>query len=169
MKTITTLAVMILIMLSHGACRTRKLTGREQSRLDIEERADTKSRVQEVNRLAVSRTITDSSGQSYQLTIYPADTFTFSMENGFTGKALKVVLNGFLKQQLRISGTSNVNKTMTYETEASRSSDLTERNKTREAALERTGIMSKGLVIGLIVLLIILGLLWKFRQRHSYF
>ena len=77
MKTILTLAVMILIMLCHGACRSSKFSNQQQSRLAVQEQSDINSRVQEVNHYARSGSITDSSGQSFQLTIFPADTFKF--------------------------------------------------------------------------------------------
>ncbi|MGV3686475.1 MAG: hypothetical protein ACO1NS_12665 [Daejeonella sp.] len=158
------LAGMALIMLALS-CRSSKYSSWQKAQIDIKGRTDLNSELIQENQFLRTASLSDSTGEFYQLTIFPVDSFKFSLQNGFAGKASKVVLNGSVKQQLRISDTSKINKTMTYQAEASRSSDLTERNKSREAALERTGIMSKGLALGLFVLLIILGLLWKLRQH----
>lgn len=112
MKTIFKLAGLILIILSQSACRTHKLTNRQQYRSAALELTDTHSREQQKEFYSLKSTIIDSSGQLYQVTIFPADTFEFSMQQGFKGKASKVELKGSIRQlkKLNDSATFSANK-----------------------------------------------------------
>lgn len=53
---------------------------------------------QETIHLSHAHSVTDSIGQVYQITIFPRDSFEFSMERGFMGKAAKVELTGLIRQ-----------------------------------------------------------------------
>lgn len=89
---------MALIILSQSACRTEKLLNRQQtSSSSLEVTADS---VRELQNRSFSRTsaVRDSSDQFYQVTIFPADTFQFSMQEGFTGKATKLEVRGSIRQ-----------------------------------------------------------------------
>ncbi|MEJ7780791.1 MAG: hypothetical protein WKF68_14505 [Daejeonella sp.] len=163
MKNRFEISALILIILTHSACRTSKFSSRQQTRLAVEEQSDMKSRVREVNRYVRSETITDSSGQSYQLTIFPADTFKFSLQNGFIGKASKVVVKGFSNQLIRISDTSTFSGSLTSETEGKMTREVTAKTGNRSTSVERKGFMWKGICLGLIVGLIILGIWRKFK------
>lgn len=44
--------------------------------------------------------VRDSSDQSYQMRIFPVDTFTFSLQNGYQGKASLIEISGIRKQLL---------------------------------------------------------------------
>ena len=98
MKTIFKLAGMILIILSQSACRTHKLLNRQQDRSAAFEATDTHTREQQKKFYSIQSSIKDSSGQLYQVTIFPADTFEFSLQQGFKGKASKVELKGSASQ-----------------------------------------------------------------------
>ena len=115
MKTIKTrsvsFSILIVVILSQSACRTSKLTDRQQTRSSEAELFDIRSRGQQSTKLSRSSTITDSSGQFYQVTIFPADTFHFSMRDGFRGKALKIVVKGSKQELMQIAEFESIRNT----------------------------------------------------------
>ena len=164
MKNISTLAALILVILTHSACRTSKYSNRQQTRLAVKEQFDIKTRVQEANDYSRSKSLTDSNGQSYQLTIFPADTFQFSMKNGFIGKALKVVLTGSSEQIIRLNDTSKFAGLLTSELEGKVRRDSTVNMKNRSVSVERRGMIWKGIGVGLILGIIVFGVWRKLRK-----
>jgi len=98
LKTIFKLTSLILIIISQSACRTTKLSNRHQDRIAVMEQTETRSREQENKQYSRSYSITDSSGQFYQITIFPADSFQFALHEGFKGKASKVEIRGSIRQ-----------------------------------------------------------------------
>ena len=103
MKHLLKLAALILIIFCHIACRTIKNSNRQQSRISERELIDSRAQEQESTKISLSTAITDSSGQFYQATIFPVDTFQFSLRDGFKGKALKVEVRGSVKQLIRVN------------------------------------------------------------------
>lgn len=106
MKNILIPAGLILIILFQSACSTNKLLNRQQDRRTVREHTDTRSRQEENKQYSRSHSITDSTGQFYQVTIFPADSFEFSLREGFKGKASKVELRGSIQQLKRINDRS---------------------------------------------------------------
>lgn len=103
MKNFILLAGMILIMSVQYACRTTKFSTRKLDQLTRFEQTDTLIREQENIHLSRAHSVTDSIGQVYQITIFPRDSFQFSMEKGFIGKAAKVELIGSIRQLNRVN------------------------------------------------------------------
>ncbi|MEJ7694643.1 hypothetical protein [Daejeonella sp.] len=155
MKHTITLATMILIIFSHGACRTSKLSARSKARHIVGERSDFKNRVMDINRYDKFKTITDSSHQSYQLTIFPADTFKFSIQNGFIGKATKIIITGSGSQLKHILDTSKYVQTSTTDTEVTMTRNEQTNIRGRSAVVERGYLMWKWIcaatVVGLVL------------------
>ena len=150
--------------LSHSACRTSKNSNRQQTRMAVEELSEIRSRVQESNDYFSSKSLTDSNGQSYQLTIFLADTLQFSMKNGFIGKASKAVLTRSSEQIIRLTGTSKFAGLLTSELEGKVRRPSTLKMKNRSVSVERRGMIWKGIGVGLIVGLLMLGIWWKLRE-----
>lgn len=103
MKNFILLTGMILIMSVQYACRANKFSNRQLNKLTRLEQTDTLIREQENIQLSHARSVTDSIGQVYQITIFPRDSFQFSMEKGFMGKAAKVELIGSIRQLNRVN------------------------------------------------------------------
>lgn len=155
MKNIFTLPALILIILSHNGCRSTKTSNRHQNRVSVQEQYDIKARVQEFNDYSSSESLSDSSGRSFQLTIFPADTFQFSLQHGFIGKASKVVLRGSSKQVIRLTDTSRIVSSKTFESvEKVRRDSLVKMNN-RSVSVEKRGRIWQGIGIGLIIGLIL--------------
>ena len=165
MKPIITLAGMILFMLCHGACSTRRLSDLQKSRLRFEEQSEIESRVKEINRINRHESVTDSNRNTYQLTIFPADTFKFSMQNGFIGKASKIVLNGTSEQLIRVLDTSKFTSSISSESDTKMRTDRMENLRDRSTQLERRDVTWIGLCVGLIVAVVVLGV-WR-RSRFT--
>ena len=111
MKHLLKLAAIILIFFSHIACRTIKNSNRQQSRNANRELVDSRIQEQESTKISLSTAITDSSGRFYQATIFPVDTFQFSLRDGFKGKALKVEVRGSVKQLIRVKEVRSISHT----------------------------------------------------------
>ena len=103
MKHLLKLAALILIIFCHIACRTIKNSNRQQSRSADRELIDSRIQEHESTKISLSTVIADSSGRFYQATIFPVDTFQFSLQDGFKGKALKVEVRGSVKQLIRVN------------------------------------------------------------------
>ena len=130
----------------------------------VEEQSEIKIRVQEANDYFRSKSLIDSSGQSYQLTIFPADTFRLSIQNGFIGKGSKVVLTGSSEQIIRLTDTSKFAGLLTSELEGKVRRDSTVNMKNRSVSVERRGMIWKGIGVGLIVGIIVFGVWRKLRE-----
>ena len=150
--------------LSHSACRTSKNSNRQQTRMAVEEQSEIKIRVQEANDYFRSKSLIDSSGQSYQLTIFPADTFRLSIQNGFIGKGSKVVLTGSSEQIIRLTDTSKFAGLLTSELEGKVRRDSTVNMKNRSVSVERRGMLWKWIGAALIVGIIVFGVWRKLRE-----
>ena len=111
MKHLLKLAALILIIFCHIACRTIKNSNRQQSRNANRELVDSRIQEQESTKISISTAITDSSGRFYQATIFPVDTFQFSLRDGFKGKALKVEVRGLVKQLIRVKEVRSISHT----------------------------------------------------------
>ena len=165
MKHIIPLAALTLVIFTHSGCRTIKSTNRQQSRTSGRELID--SRIREHDSISISRSMvmTDSSGQYYQATIFPADTFQFSLRDGFKGKALKVEVKGSVKQLIRVNDLETVSHTRDS-SEATKSTRKVESEQI--AASKSTKRKNNALVILLAAgLVILIGFaLNKFRRNY---
>ena len=130
----------------------------------VEEQSEIKIRVQEANDYFRSKSLIDSSGQSYQLTIFPADTFRLSIQNGFIGKGSKVVLTGSSEQIIRLTDTSKFAGLLTSELEGKVRRDSTVNMKNRSVSVERRGMLWKWIGAALIVGIIVFGVWRKLRE-----
>ena len=146
---------MFLIMLCHGACRTSKYSNGQHIQTMAAEETNIKSKEQENRQSSLSRSIVDSIGQEYYVTIFPADSFRFSVQEGFFGKATKIEVRGSEKQFSRINDSITINasasrksssgvkrKTSNEETSRSRSVE-----KMRMPRIWMSGVLALGLLM----------------------
>lgn len=102
MKNFIIPAGMAIIMSCLMACRTNKISTRQQNQSALFEQTDTRNLEQENREQSRLLAITDSSGQEYRITIFPTDSFQFSPERGFRGKASKIELSGSIRRTKQI-------------------------------------------------------------------
>ncbi len=167
MKNIIILAGMIVFVLFLSACRTGKLSDRQKTRLLFEEQSEIESLVKEISRLNRSKSITDSTRNTYHLTIFPADTFKFSMQKGFIGMASKIVLEGTIEQLTKVLDTATFTNSISSESTGKMRRDLNARTADRTSLAETRGNIWKGVCVGLITAVVILGI-WRKFNGHSY-
>jgi hypothetical protein len=87
-------AGLALIMLVLCACRSTKLSNRQKAELALSTQSEVNSE-QQIDKTYLRRSVLlDSSAQYHQLVIFPLDTFQFSWQEGFRGKASKIVIEG---------------------------------------------------------------------------
>lgn len=165
MKTLIKLGGMILIMLSHSACRSTKFSNRQQNQLDALEQTGTRSREQESKSYSQSNLITDSSGQVYQLTIFPADTFQFSVQEGFRGKASKVELRASIRQLKRIKDSTAFTGSEDRETIAKIIRKAEAKQLAYSKSVEKTSFNWLWLCLAAAVALFIVWIFRRFRKR----
>jgi len=102
MKNFMITAGTIMIISCHTACRTNKLGMRQENHSALFEQTEIRNLEQENREKSRLLAITDSSGQEYRITIFPTDSFQFSPERGFSGKASKIELSGSIHRSRQI-------------------------------------------------------------------
>jgi len=82
------------------SCQTEKFLSLQKSKMASMEEQKIKLKTEQKNLLQSSQAIrlTDSMMQDYQVSILPVDSFSFSIQDGFKGKALSIEIRG--KQNL---------------------------------------------------------------------
>lgn len=162
MKKFIFLACVILFMPGQYACRTNKLKNRQVNQFAAHEQTDKWSREQENINLSRSLAITDSSGQVYQITIFPKDSFQFSPERGFVGKASKVELKGSIRQLNRINNSTAFIVSKDSETEAKLISKLESKQLNHSKSLEKRGPVWWKMGLVLVLVLFVVWVYWRF-------
>ena len=99
MKTIIIKLLALLILISLSSCNTRKLN-RQRSESSASEQSeirmqDLKNAAYEGKRMIL---MTDSTDEHYTISIIPADTFSYSAQHGFKGKAEKIEVTGLIRR-----------------------------------------------------------------------
>ncbi|HQT59478.1 hypothetical protein [Daejeonella sp.] len=91
-----TLGGVLFISIALTSCQTDKFLNRQKSKMQVSEDQKIMNITELQARLKDSRTIrlSDSSGHTYQVDIFPVDTFSFSPESGFKGKAFSISIKG---------------------------------------------------------------------------
>lgn len=140
MKTIIKLASLILIILCQIACRSTKSSNRQKVNSTEIEQTETRSREQENKQYARSYSLTDSSGQFYQLTIFPVDSFQFSLREGFKGKANKVELRGSIHQLKRMTDSSVLILSANKQANSTRNRKVSIKKLDHAKSVKKTGL-----------------------------
>ncbi|MDO8994558.1 hypothetical protein [Daejeonella sp.] len=86
----------LFISMTLTSCQIDKFLNRQKSKMQISEDQKTMISSELQARLRDSHTIrlSDSTGHIYEVDIFPVDTFSFSLENGFKGKAFSISIKG---------------------------------------------------------------------------
>ena len=163
MKTVKIKLLALLMLINLSSCSTRKLnrqilksSASEQSEIRMQ---DLKNAQFEGKRMVL---LTDSADELYTISIIPADTFSFSAQNGFIGKASKIEVSGLVKRVKTLSDSTMVQ----VEQQSGRTYE--EQYQSEKSELTRTGVLEKkswrvvGVLIGLGVI-VVFG--WWLRAR----
>ena len=105
MTTITKISLLLLIALSVNSCRSKNLSIRhERNAKEHQESSGLESRIKESTYTNQIIEIRDSSNQQYKVRIFPLDTFSYSVDSGFKGKARSIEFSGSKSQKKDASG-----------------------------------------------------------------
>ena len=164
MKTIVIILLALLILIGLSSCSTRKLN---KQKFEISSSAKSEMRMQELmnDKLEAKRKIlmTDTANEYYSVIIFPADTFSFSAQHGFKGKAEKIELSGKLRRVIsRIDSAGLL-------AERQRDMNYGEQHESKIAKLSNSRVLEKKgwrlVNVLIIVLVIILVGWWLWRGR----
>lgn len=164
MRKLIILAGIIVTMLALPACRTSKFSNRQKAQLAVEEQSDFKSNLRQDSYYGRSTSISDSSGQHYQLTIFPVDSFRFSLQNGFAGKATKVLVTGSGEQMMRLTDTSGFSGSLNSQSAMKMRKDRTAKRQENSSLVEKPEVGWKSICAGLIAGMLVFGLWRKLHQ-----
>lgn len=147
----------LLILIIYSSCSTRKLN---KQKLDNSTSVQSEIRKQEDHHIRYDGKriilMTDSADEVYTIRIIPADTFTFSAQNGFRGKAEKIEISGLRSRVKTLSDSTGTQA----ELQSSRIQEEHQQYEKHESAksmvLEKKSMRVMWLLTGL-VLTILLG------------
>jgi hypothetical protein len=155
MRILKTKLLALLILISLSSCNTRRLNTQKFERSSS---AQSKIRLQDLNneRYDSKRkiTLTDSANEFYTVSIFPSDTFSFSAQHGFRGKAAKIEVTGLFRRVL----TRTDSTALRAEKQSSRA--YKEQQQSEKSELYKTGGLVKKrwpavlIVIGLVVIIV---------------
>ncbi len=112
----------MLMLLVTQSCRTRTVDS-EKNRTKLEQKEEVRVNSLQSELLTGNRVVqlTDSSSKFFRVTIFPFDTVSFSLEDGFKGRATKIEVVGAEKNFQRVSDsvdiTGSTNSTVRYKRE----------------------------------------------------
>jgi hypothetical protein len=163
MRTLKTKLLALLILISFSSCNTRRLN---KQKFESSSSAQSEIRLQDLKneRYDSKRmiTLTDSANEFYTISIFPSDTFSFSAQHGFRGKAAKIELTGLLRRVL----TRTDSTALRAEKQSSRT--YKEQQQSEKLELSRTGSVLKKrwppvLIVIVLVMIIVIG--WFLGRR----
>jgi hypothetical protein len=155
MRTLKTKLLALLILISFSSCNTRRL---HKQKFESSSTAQSEIRLQDLNNEGYNSkrmiTLTDSANEFYKISIFPSDTFSFSAQQGFRGKAAKIEVTGLISRVL--------NRTDSTAQNAEKQSSRTykEQQQREQSELYKTGGLVKKrwpavlIVIGLVVIIV---------------
>lgn len=163
MRTLIIKLFTLLILIILSSCSTRKLN-RQKSASSASMQSEIRMQELQKDQLEAKRKLllTDTTHEQYTVTIFPLDSFSFSKESGFRGKAEKIEVSGQLRRVLSRTDSAvfRVEKQSdrTYEEQERREKSDFSKTRVLESKSWRALWVSVGL-LGIIVL----GWWWRVR------
>jgi hypothetical protein len=162
MKTIVIKLLILLILISFCSCITRKLN---KQKFEISSSAQSEIRMQELmnDKLEAKRKIllTDTANEQYSVIIFPSDTFSYSAQHGFKGKAEKIELSGMVRRVINLTDSAGLleekQRDMNYEEQYK--SKKAEESKSR--VLEKKGLKLVNVLIMVVGVILVGWVLWR--------
>lgn len=107
--------------------------------------------------------LTDSANEQYRVSIFPADTFSFSAQNGFIGKASKIEVSGLKQRIISLSDSSVLSA------EKQTAMRYVEQQESKKSEISNARVLEKKrwpplMIIIMSGVLIVVGCLWL--RRH---
>lgn len=167
-KEIIKLGCMVSILGFHAGCNSR-LVNSERNRTKMVKKEDVRINSQTSELINGNRLLqfTDSSNKFFSIKIFPLDTFTFSVNDGFKGKASKIEWVGTEQDMKHFSDSMGIRaeseKSLRFELE----SEIKEKviRASKEVKSRRTNwVLGLGLVGFIIVLYGLLQIRKRFRN-----
>lgn len=157
---INLLALLILIMLS--SCSTRKLN-KQILKSSASEQSETRMQDLRIDKLEAKRKIllTDTANEHYSVIIFPADTFSFSTQHGFEGKAEKIEISGELSRVISRTDSTVLleEKQRTINEEKQYENKRSEQSNSRELEKKRWQLVNVFMIV--LVLFLMGWVLWR--------
>ncbi len=165
MKNLIQLCLVALTMLSLCHCSTKNLST-QKSRKAVHSTEDISIQSSERGFLQGSRIISmsDSANNQYRINIFPLDTFSFSLQNGFKGKASMIEVVGRRQEVKKIIDSSTIRGERQEETQydSKRSSRESTTSRQKNLQKKRSKLLLTVLTLGLSGLVIwFCWRLWK--------
>ncbi len=134
----TFLTVILFIILSLSSCHTKHLTT-QKSRTSVSSTEDINFQAKHDQSYQGNRiiSISDSTNQFYRVNIFPLDTFSFSIQDGFKGKASRVEVIKTVQQVKQINDSSLFTAKRHNETQYYSESEASETTASRIKSLEK--------------------------------
>lgn len=167
MKTINNnISLFLLIALCICSCRSKKLSIQHDRNNRVQkENLGLESRIKESTYTNQIIELNDSSSHQYKVRIFPLDTFSFSVDCGFRGRARSIEFSGSMKQSRNassiIADSAAKLTDEVYKQESNSSSK--EMTTNRDLIKKYVGIFPFWIWIGIMILIIYFGL--KFSKK----
>lgn len=146
MKTLKLIS--IVLILSLASCRTTDLERLKSHRSEIiKEQAQLKNTLQESIQSRQHVITSDSGTHIYSIRIVPLDTFSFSFENGFKGKAASLELASIIQKDMEAEMTGN----LTFEKASTKQSETQLKAIKTEKVVTKKMRKTKWLIFGVII------------------
>ena len=152
----------LLILINISSCNTRRLNRQKSESSALQQSEirfqDLKNERYEGKRMII---LSDSANELYTVRIIPADTFSFSAQHGFRGKAAKIEVSGLLRRVM----TRSDNTEVSAEKQTGRT--YKEQYRSEKSELFRTGVLEKKswrVVLVFILLGLLILLVWLLRR-----
>ncbi len=169
MKNVKIKLLALLMLINLSSCNTRKLnknrsesSASEQSEIRVQ---DLKNAQFEGKRMIL---MTDSADELYTVSIIPADTFSFSAQHGFRGKATKIEVSGLIRRvQSRTDST-------VLSAEKQTAMRYVEHQESKKSEISNTRVLEKKrwpplMIIIMSGVLIVVGCMWLRRYLTQRF
>lgn len=160
MKTLNILTLnLACLIIFHVACRTKELNF-VKDKTSTRSKQETQLESRQSDSISGHRMLhlTDSSRQYFRVTIFPLDTFTLSLQNGFKGTASSIELAGF-KEEMKMLYDSTVFNAKEQRT--LRIDQQTKTSKTEQSSSKTLRKSNSSWMSGLVVLTLLAFIVWQ--------
>ncbi|MHB1178950.1 MAG: hypothetical protein ACYCZO_11550 [Daejeonella sp.] len=163
MKTVKIKLLALMMLINLSSCNTRKLY-RQRSESSALQKSEILIQDLKNDKLEGKRKIllTDSAIEQYTISIFPADTFSFSAQNGFIGKASKIEVSGLMQRIISRSDSSALSA------EKQTAMRYVEQQESKKSEISNARVLEKKrwpllMIIIMSGVLIVVGCLWSRR------
>lgn len=163
MKTLNIIIKFLTTALVLTSCNTKHLSILKSRTTERQiENVSLHSRQNEILNSNRIISISDSANHLYRINIFPLDTFDFSIQDGFTGRASRIEVIGKLQGFRRVSDSTQFGVENRREVDYDSEVELNRKSTGRTKVLEKKKNISVLALIG--VVLVMGGIMWKLKR-----